>query len=278
MHLMTGVAYYKDWQSQISFFHQLMTRAPGLQPGTTILYEYTLGLQDFRSTDNSLKAPLNWIYAPDLKDTILPLNIVDLRIRDEYQSLAANEDKSIHDNYLEYQFIGSSNQILPISFKPASCITILEPKYSGLYPHLPDRLADTVQYGNPSVLISPTITARWPVNVFGPQPEPGWCIYYAQAEAARQRGDWQAVAAIGDLAFQSTDPPREPVERFPFILGYGYTGRWKRAADLTLSTLRQDIDTEELLCSAWQELDANTPDSIEKRTVVAGVMEKLYCP
>lgn len=277
MHLMSAVVYYKDWQSQISFFHQLITRAPALQPGTTLLYEYTLALQNFRSTDNSLKAPLNWVYAPNLEDRNIPLNIVDLRLREEYKSRAANGGGTFQDNYAEYVFNGSSDGILPISFLRAGCLTVLEPKYSGLYPHLPDDLARIVQYGNLSVINERSTSAQWPEAIFGPQPEPGWCIYYERAELARQRGDWQAVATIGDRAFQSNDPPREPLERLPFILGYGYTGQWKRAAELTWEARRRDVNTVEMLCTAWQELRVSTPNSPEKAAFLPDVLNGLKC-
>ena len=276
MHLMTAVVYYKDWQSQKSFFHQLITRAPGLQPGTTILYEYTLALQNFRSTDNSLKAPLNWLYASNLEDKNFPINLVDLRLRDEYKS-RVNEDGMLEDRYGEFTFTGSSEKLLPLSFLRAGCINVLDPKYAGLYPHLPDDLAEIVQYGNLSVIDEDAILAQWPEAVFGPVPEPGWCTYYQEAELARQRGDWLAIAAIGDRAFQSNDPPREPLERFPFILGYAYSGNWERASELTWETRREDVDAIPILCAAWKELRVNTPNSPDKAAVLPDVINRLDC-
>ncbi len=54
--------YRRDWNAQKNLFWQLAWRAPAIKPGTVIVANDT----PIRfASDNSLVAPLNWIYAPD---------------------------------------------------------------------------------------------------------------------------------------------------------------------------------------------------------------------
>ena len=55
-------AYRQDWSVQKNLFWQMSWRIPALAPGTAIL-AHELPVTHY--TDNSLTAPLNWIYAPD---------------------------------------------------------------------------------------------------------------------------------------------------------------------------------------------------------------------
>src|SRR5215212_3654852 len=53
--------YLRDWQAQKNLFWQMTWRAPGLKPNTLVLMNEELSFY----ADNSISAPLNWIYAPD---------------------------------------------------------------------------------------------------------------------------------------------------------------------------------------------------------------------
>ncbi len=60
----------RDWKDQQAFFWQLAWRIPSLEPGTTILSAQMLPM--YFNSDDSLTAPLNWTYAPDLQSYELP--------------------------------------------------------------------------------------------------------------------------------------------------------------------------------------------------------------
>jgi hypothetical protein len=53
-----SVDYLRDWQAQKNMFWQLAWRAPGIKPDTLLLMNEEL----LFSADNSISAPLNWIY------------------------------------------------------------------------------------------------------------------------------------------------------------------------------------------------------------------------
>ncbi len=58
----SAVVYMRDWVVMQRMFWQLSWRMPGIQPGTTLLSN-ELPMRHY--SDNSLTAPLNWIYAPE---------------------------------------------------------------------------------------------------------------------------------------------------------------------------------------------------------------------
>jgi hypothetical protein len=53
--------YLRDWQAHKNLFWQMTWRAPGLKPNTVVLMNEELTFY----ADNSLSAPLNWIYSPN---------------------------------------------------------------------------------------------------------------------------------------------------------------------------------------------------------------------
>ncbi len=279
MHYLNGVSFQRDWETQKSFFSQLVTRMPGLAPGTTLVYEYSLALDNFRSTDNSLIPALNRVYNPDQIGESLQFNIADLRLRPQYRAEEIQPGMPVIQPYGPFAFTGSTDELLVIQFAPPWCVQVLEPENEGLYPNLPENLPRAVTYSNPGqILLNQQRPTSLPEAVFGKKSEPDWCGYYQSASLAAQQEDWEEVVRIGELAFSNPDPPRQPTERLPFILGYGYTGNWQRAEELSLDTRRRDKNTEELLCVAWQELEESGPEGDLKQETVNRMLEKFDCP
>ncbi len=69
LHYQNALEFRKDWLMQRDFFWQLTWRAPQIKPGTVLL---TSDLPFPYDWDNSLIAPLNWTYAPQLQGRELP--------------------------------------------------------------------------------------------------------------------------------------------------------------------------------------------------------------
>jgi hypothetical protein len=276
--LVNAVSYENDWNTQISFFRQLTLRAPGLREDTALVYAHTPALQTSHSSDNSFTATLNWVYAPDFNANTMPDFLYDLRLRSDSVLPALVEGQPLYSGYGDMNFSSPADQVLMLQYAPPWCLQVLEPEFEGLYPHLPDDLAHSVKYSNPEVInLDPEIPAVLPREVFGAGQAQDWCYYFQLADVARQRGDWQAVADLGDRAFQLIDPPKQPSERLPFIQGYGYVGRWDRAEELTLETIKRDKNTQPMLCPIWSELEQNTPESELKSETITRIHAKLKC-
>jgi hypothetical protein len=276
-HNLTAVAYVRDWDSQQAFFRQLTKRAPGLAPGTALSYIYNISLQNFRSTDNSLTAPLNWIYAPHLVPDKLPYIIYDLRLRAGHSLPIMQPGQAIRDSYGGFTF-GSTDNLLVIHYAPPACLRVLHPRYDKDNPLLPEELRAILPLSNlETINAAPESPATLPPEVFGQAPEADWCQYFEQADLARQSGDWAAVVRIGETALQLKGAPKNETELVPFIQGYAQVGQWQRAGDLTFQALQGDPRLGPMLCSIWADLAASAPASAHKAEVLDEVQGQLEC-
>ncbi len=125
---------------------------------------------------------------------------------------------------------------------------------------------------------APATPASLPGEVFDPGPETSWCYYFQKADLARQMGNWQKVAEIGEIAFRLDNSPNHASERVPFIQGYAYTGKWARAVELTAQTIEINKFMGPMLCDTWQDILRNAPESQAKETAVQAIQAILSCP
>ncbi|MBI3739630.1 MAG: hypothetical protein HY258_11335 [Chloroflexi bacterium] len=100
------------------------------------------------------------------------------------------------------------------------CVRIL----NGTQPELSSQDSQRVMLIAPRSQMKDVITDAGskspPEAVFGPEPEHGWCYYYQKASLARQQGDWNKVAKLGDEALSQGYYPGDSIEWFPFLQAY----------------------------------------------------------
>jgi hypothetical protein len=114
--------------------------------------------------------------------------------------------------------------------------------------------------------------------IYHPEPEHGWCYYFEKADLARQLGDWEEVARLGDTALKLDDHPNNPVERFVFIEGYAHVGDWDRAIKLSRESYQVSKDyVGPLLCRLWERIETETTDSTEKDEALSEVKSMFAC-
>lgn len=273
-HHQNAITYRRDWKYQIAFFQQLTTRIPDLMPGTALL---TNELPNNRSTDNSLTAPLNWIYRPDFVEGELPLNMfyIDLRFGDDEPAIEGS--KYFTSIYRFYPFNGAPEQSVVVYHRPPACLRVMDNDRDHYYPQLPDFVKDTLPYsdlGRIRTEMNPNVYL--PVMLAQPQPE-NWCYYFELADLARQRGEWGRVAELGDTAFGLDDSPNHASERIPFIEGYAHVGRWGRAEELTFESLKINQFMGPMLCEAWERIEMDTEPSAEREAILEKINTQLEC-
>ena len=223
----TANTFRRDWLAHNDFFWQLTWRAPQLKPGTSIL-THQLPLNYF--SDNSLTAPLNWVYAPDNHDTDIPYYMAFTTVR-EGQSIPAFEDGlPIHQDYRSATFDSTTSEALVLFYSPPGCLKVVDPLYNTNFPIYPKELTKAFPITHPEQIIrDPEKPAVPPEHIFGAEPEHTWCYYYQKADLARQFKDWDEVVAVGDEVFELKYYPEELTELYPFAEGYAKTGNWSRA-------------------------------------------------
>jgi hypothetical protein len=270
-----AAAYQRDWAYQVNFLRQLSWRAPGIQPGTAL---YILDLPVSNSTDNSLTAAVNWVYASPVVQNDIALMIFDLSQRLAGRLPGLLPGQAIDTKYGEFDFRGISDEALVVYYAPPACLRVLHPIYDAHFPKLPDLMQDALPLtALERIQADPQQPARLPAEISAGDNRRGWCYYLQKADLARQQADWKSVAELGDTAFALDDKPNHASERAPFIQGYAYTGQWERAVELTREALEINRFMQPMLCDLWADIEENAPDTPGKGQAVGDIRVQLAC-
>jgi hypothetical protein len=267
--------YVRDWQNQKNLFWQMTWRAPGLRPDTLVLINEKLSFY----SDNSISAPLNWIYAPNHANNKIDYVLFYPTNRLNSSLSALELDIPVHYDYLAGTFDGNTSDTLAFYYAPPACLRLLEPDLD-----MANRfILDESLMREASALSNADRIMREPSavmpDVYGPEPEHGWCYFYQKADLARQFGEWEEVARLGNQAFKLNDSPNNPVERFVFIEGYAHVGNWKRAVELSKISYKVSKDyVGPLLCQLWERIETGTATGVERSAALAEIQQTLSCP
>ncbi len=277
MHFNIANEYRKAWNLQKTFFWQLTWRVPEIQPGTVLL---TAQLPFTYYSDNSLSAPLNWMYAPDLKSTQMPYLLYSLesRLGNSLPDLQANIP--IQQPYRATEFTGNTSQALGIYFFPPGCMHVLDQEVDR---KMPARLAPVNSIVPLSDISRIDLAANPgavpPQSIFGSEPAHDWCYDFEKADLARQQSDWAQVVKIADHALKSKPRLYEAnaPELVTYILGYAHIGQWKKAQALTLEAMQINVQMKDMLCYNWRQIGLYTQKDAGQQSAIAAINSQLRC-
>ncbi len=273
--IQANLAFRQDWAYQQRFFWQLHWRVPDLAPGTVIIANENR-VTAF-STDNSLTAPINWIYDPGNHSQTIHYLMVYPTIRVyEGSALKLVPDWPVAEDLLIGTFQGNTSQSITIFYDGSTCLRVVDPVLDRYNPIIPDILRQTALFSDDSLIQLP---ANGQVNspplpaILGQPPAESWCQTFESAEILRQSARWYDIIKLWedhqDLYHQSTFAG----ELGPFIEAYAQTGQWEQAAQMTVNQSK----SRAVFCSLWQVLDQSAPASAVKTQMVRSTMDRLKC-
>jgi hypothetical protein len=228
--------------------------------------------------DNSISAPLNWIYmqgsSSEQIDYVLfyPTN----RLNKALPFL--QKDIPIQYDYIAGHFEGNTSDALAFYYDPPACLRLLEPVLdsNNRFILAESLMREASELTNPDRILRDG-EAEMP-SVYLPEPVHGWCYYFEKADLARQFGDWETVTRLGDEAFAGSDYPNNPVERFVFIEGYAHAGGWEQSLKLSRESYKVSKSyVGPLLCRLWERIEAETTPSAARSEALAEVQSMLAC-
>jgi len=269
-------AHRLDTRDQRNFFWQLSWRAPYIQPGTIFLSaEYRFKYE----SDNSITAPLNWMYAPDNHTQQMSFMYYFINLRLGRALSGLEEGLPIHQDYLAAAFDGTTSKALVIYYNPPGCLRVVDPVYDAGAPEITQDVKSAMHLSKPTELIrsGPAVTTPFLTRFFAPEPAHGWCYYFEKAQLARQLGDWQEVASLGDKAFSINDYPNAADERVVFLEGYAHVGRWQEALRLTRESAQITPLMRPMLCATWERIARTTPSGTDQQAAVTAARSELSC-
>jgi hypothetical protein len=268
----------RDWMAQQDIYWQMAWRIPDLQPGTLLLtHELPLEYE----TDFSATAVLNWIYAPDFTPPDLPYALMYTRTRLGGPKLPdLKPGTATIFPYRTVAFRGDTSASITIYAPDSGCLRVLDPVYANdlVYERYTRFLKGSISLSDTSRIITtgkdmPTM----PEDLFGKEPSHTWCYFYEKAELARQAGDWEQVAKLGDEAISQGYVPRDPYEWLPFIEAYALTDDLNKAEKYTRQAFHADAKPGTGLCQLWKRVQAQGTAQSESKSISTIMIKELKC-
>lgn len=245
------------WAIQKSVWWQLAWRAPQLDDNTLLFINLP---GDFAIEEGyEVWAPANFIYAPESDQVTITGEVLD-RYTAQDIFRGQRNPRTMRSFFLNRRFDQSLILSMPTT---RSCLHVIDGTNPQLSPDEDPLVRTVAPYSKISEILTSARQAIPPRDIFGPEPEPGWCYYYQKAQLARQDQDWQTVA---DLAAQVIDLELQPGDRtewLPFLEGAVYTGDRQAAEEIAGERIKQR-DTLEYLCTQLQlNQSAYLPETFE---------------
>jgi hypothetical protein len=271
-----GQEYARQWSLQKDFFWQLAWRIPGLQPKTILM---TSGLPFAFDRDDSLSAPLNWIYAEDDPSKDLSYIFYDVINRTGNNLSKLTPGSHIAGDYRLISFEGNLDQSLLIYYHPPDCLKVFDPGRDQKPAEKPQNYSQLISFSNPALIRTESNQNAIPPSYFGQEPAHGWCYYYQKAELARQNKDWNQVVDLADRAIQNeADLERGKMpELLPYIEGFTHTDQWDKAVYFTKLAYEKWDAVQSDLCMTWKIILETLPASSAKTNAINQIDQEMRC-
>lgn len=272
--IQTTNKYRLNWDIQRDYYWQLYWRAPSIEPGTAVMgTKMPFGL----IADYSVSYALNSIYAPGLSSSRVPFWFFSAMRNRGNEIPDFKDDLPVKYSMRNIIFEGNTSNSIVVHYKAGqACVRVLTPadKNSPLLTSDEKVLSSISHLERILPASGPAIS---PAEIFGPEPEHGWCYYFEKADLARQLGDWQTAAALGDEAQSLHLEPATGMEWMPFMEGYANIGDWKKAETINDQANTITNNMQAYLCDAWSRIRTSAPVSDEKISTIQNVQTKLNC-
>jgi len=275
-HYLNANLFRREWNQQKAFFWQLSWRAPAIQPGTLLLASE---LPFVHFSDNSLSAPLNWMYAPQTFNDPMPIMLFAIESRLGGGLASLEPGVTVDEPYRATSFQGSTSRAIVLYYTPPGCLKVLDPAIDARLPQKPKYIAEALPLSRLDLISSDLAQASLPTSIFGDQPTPDWCYYFEKAELARQQSNWAAVAELGQRA-EALDQRLYEVnapELLPYIEAAAHTGDWSGAVELSRRALQLSSRIERSLCDTWQRVITATSPDPERQQMINELAHDLAC-
>jgi len=265
---------------QNRFFWQLSWRAPAIEPQTALLAEAEVLP---KTSLYSTAAAINLIYADPSHSGQLPYWFFSLSREYEHRMYALLDGSLLETSFRRFTFQSESSDSLIVYYQPgdADCLRFVTPRDS----KDPD-LASVVVQALPIIDLSriqadPAQKHIPDTDIFGPEPEHGWCYLFQKADLARQYGNWQQISQLGDLAGDNgysleNSQSNTPQEWLPFIEGYAHVDRWGEAVEISSAAVAKEPKMTGRICDLWNDIEAASP-AASRPASVQDLLESLGC-
>ena len=233
----SAAEYSRFWDYERGLIWQLSWRAPGFQPGTTLIVSLPEGYH--LAEEYEIWGPVNMAYYPGQPMQVtgqVPTDRTVLDLKDKTLDKRTLRNINVRRDY---------GKPLIISMPSVnSCFHVLD----GQHPALPffegSQIKDIASYSNLQLVDIAAQPVKPSAFIFGAEPEHGWCYYYQSIELALQSGKYAAASALADQALQKGLKASDETELLALVEAYASTNQTDKlttAAGLIDKDLRKSI-------------------------------------
>ena len=262
------------WDYQREYYWQLKWRAPGLVDKTFILSPYTPLL---RNADYQIAYAVNLVYTPGYTNTDSKHWWFDgpdtLR---GFYTKEYSPDMLVQAQMRNITFESDMKFALPvISRFSRGCVQVIADDYYQGQPGLSYEEEQMFALAAKNLVLKNG--APMPENIFGSEPEHGWCYYYQKAELARQFDNWDEIKTIWDTVKKQRLESTYGPEYLPFIDMLASQNDWQQAAKITVRAGKITKDAMPFFCDFWKNTLYSYSGFTENASHWAFVQKELVC-
>jgi hypothetical protein len=269
VHYANAVRAAQETETIQRFWWQVAWRAPNLKPGTTLVASYPTasGIQE----DYFIWGPANLIYYPEKQSVIpieikLPAAVLTNEVVIQIITGRGQESPLRRGNFLTRDF---DNVLVIAQANEDACIRILDGATHELSVFDEDRILLIAPHSKIDNVIVQGASPKPPELIFGNEPPHNWCFYYQKAALARQQGDWQAVAHLGDEALKLGLHPNDQIEWMPFLQAYAILDNLKQVKNIS-TRINTEPFYQHQVCENLRALHTLSPE-------MQSSMTELFC-
>ncbi len=240
------------------FWWQVYWRIPKIQEGTMLAVYYPS--IDYEDDINIVWGPANFLYYPEPHPGIdlVKYKLAATRLDEKGIQNIIGETEKVSHTYRSHTMFLNYRRILVMS-QPSSksCVHIIDGHWIERSQYDTPEIAQMFPHSKISYALTENESNSTPLDfVFGTEPAHDWCFYYQKAELARQQGDWETVAELGEKANRLELIPSDLIEWTPFVQAYAYLGQTEKVEQLA-AYFKNDPFHNPQLCKNLNRMNEN---------------------
>ena len=249
-----------------NFWWQVGWRIPQMEAGTTLVANYPVTVEE----DYFIWGPANLIYHPVSAHTdyVQPAIYAALLNEETIASVQAKEPQDFSNRRGIRTYKNYRNILILSQPTSVSCVQVIDGNHMELSSAEDNRVSEIASYSETEHILLKESFQSPPAIPFGFEPPHGWCYYYQKAAYARQSGDWDEVARLGNEARSLNLSAGDPIEWIPFLQAYARFDSSARLSELA-PFLTSDLVLAQQTCQILKTMPL-TVSTLEQ-------VDQLFC-
>lgn len=258
------------------FWWQVVWRAPDIRSGTTMAVIYP-GIP-YAEGNDVVWGPANFIYYPEEQShtpVTIPISATRMEADSILEIIRGNRNFEKTDLVIKNISIDYDYENLLILSQPSegSCMHAIDARWPDISIYDQPLLHASFQNSKIENIVPHGESPVPPAYAFGEELPHEWCYYYQKADLARQRGDWQEVARLGDEAQKLGYHPNDPAEWMPFLQAYAFLGDEKQVKGISTRINTEPFYKQQACTNSSAMAEHGYPLPSEMRNYV----NELFC-